>query len=173
MPIKFKINGKENANIDELFKDISQVSEKLNRRIIMAVQAACLKVVERARNLPSPPATMRYKTITTEDGKTKKVYNPHQPNYIDDSEVLRNSIGFAIYDKGVKVAANFESKPGSELGIAVADETAARFPNSFVAIIVAGANYAAAVESKGYFVLTEPASHLGEELMAYLREIKI
>lgn len=160
MPIKFKINGKENANIDELFKGISDISARLNRRIIMAVQAACLKVVERARNLPSPDETLRGK--------------PHQPNYIDNTANLRQSIGFAIYDQGVKVAYNFTQQgEGSAQGLAVCDETAARFPDKIVAIVVAGMNYAAAVESKGYFVLTEPASHLGEELMAYLREIKI
>lgn len=159
MPVKFKINGKEAANIDEIFKNVKTVSERLNRRIIQAVQAACLNVVTRARNLPSPTSELRGK--------------PHQPNYIDNTAVLRGSIGFAIYDKGVKVAANFESKPGSELGIAVADEAALRFPDNFVAIIVAGANYAAAVESKGYFVLTEPTSYLGEELMSYLSRIKI
>lgn len=160
MPITFKINGKKNANIDELFKVVSEASEKLNRRIIMAVQAACLKVVERARNLPSPSEELRGK--------------PHQPNYIDNTANLRQSIGFAIYDKGVKVAYNFTQQgEGATQGLAVCDEAAARFPDKIVAIVVAGMNYAAAVESKGYFVLTEPASHLGDELMAYLREIKI
>ncbi len=160
MPVTFKINGKPNANIDELFKGITEVSERLNKRIIMAVQAACLNIVTMARNLPSPPETLRH--------------TPHQPNYIDMTGNLRQSIGFAIYDKGVKVFSNFLTQgDGATKGLAICDQTAVNFPNEIVAVIVAGMEYAALVESKGYFVLSEPVSHLSEELKKYLSQIKI
>lgn len=157
MGVQIKINGKTKTDINELFKGVSDYSEKLNRRIINALELACRAVVTKARELPSPPETMRG--------------TPHQPHYIDDTEVLRNSIGFVIYDKGVKVHQNFTQKQGSEQGLAVADEAAAKFPNQLVAIIVAGANYAAAVESKGYFVLTQPTMELPTILQQYLQEV--
>ena len=162
MGVEFKINGKKTANINELFKDVEKYSEKLNKRIIMAVRAACWNVVKRARELPSPSEELRH--------------IPHQPNYIDFSGHLRQSIGFVIYDKGVKVAENFEQGNdgiGAAQGLAVCDNVAAQFPNSIVAVVVAGMEYAAAVESKGYFVLSEPASHLADELKTYLSQIKL
>lgn len=159
MPVEIKINGKKAHNINELFKNAETISERINNRIIMAVQAACLRIVTRARTLPSPPETLRH--------------TPHQPNYIDDTGVLRQSIGFAIYNKGVKVVSDFQQGEGGSKAVAVADTAAARFPNEICAIIVAGADYAALVESKGYFVLSEPVSHLNDELLQYLRQIKI
>ena len=172
MPIEVKINGKPKADINDLFKDVEKFSESLNSDIIDAVTLACLQVVTEARNLPSPPETAKWRIVPgKKEGTSKKVYNPHQPYYIDDSSILRHSIGFAIYDKGVKVMQNFEQQPGAELGVAVADEAAQKFPNQIVAIIVAGANYAAAVESKGYFVLTQPTMKLPEILQGYLRQI--
>lgn len=159
MGVKFTINGKETADINAMFKDIDAAAGRIKSRIIMAVRLACLATVRRARELPSPPETMRGK--------------PHQPNYIDQTGVLRASIGFAIYDQGQRVMENFEKGgEGAAQGIKTAEDVSKKFPDKIVAIVVAGADYAAAVESHGYFVLSEPASHLGEILQSYLRQIK-
>lgn len=160
MPVKIKINGKANANINDLFKDIENVADKTRNRIIMAVRLACYEVIKAARNLYCPPETERHK--------------PHAPNYIDDTGVLRASLGFVIYERGLRVYENFEAGgEGAQKGLAAAQDLANRFPDKIVAVVVAGAEYAAALESRGYFVLSEPASHLGEYLQTYLSKIKL
>lgn len=159
MPVGFKINGNPATNINEIFKDLESAAEKTRQRIIMAVRIACLQVVKMARELPSPPETERS--------------HPHQPHYIDKTGILRASIGFVIYDRGARVFENFEKGgEGAQKGLVAANSMAAKFPDKIVACIVAGAEYAAAVESKGYFVLSDPASHLGEILQTYLKQIK-
>ena len=159
MPIRLKYNGKPFADIDAAFEGVETAAANLEKRIIMATQAACLNIVTMARNLPSP------------GGELRKA--PHQPHYIDDTGVLRASIGFSIYDRGRQVVKNFGGGDGEGLALAACNEVAAKFPNTIVAVIVAGADYAAAVESKGYFVLSEPVSHLSEQLRLYYKNIKI
>lgn len=160
MGVTFTINGKRTDDINAMFRDIDAAAGRIKSRILMAVRLACLATVRRARELPSPPETMRGK--------------PHQPNYIDQTGILRASIGFAIYDQGQRVMENFETGgEGAAQGIKTAEDIAKRFPDKIVAIVVAGADYAAAVESRGYFVLSEPASHLGEIMQTYLSQIRL
>lgn len=159
MPVSIKMNGKVVADVNAAFEGIEAAAAKIEKRIIQATQAACLNIVTMARNLPSPGGDRR---------KT-----PHQPNYIDDTGVLRESIGFSIYNQGQQVVKNFGGGEGEGLALAACNQVAAKFPNTIVAVIVAGAEYAAAVESKGYFVLSEPVSHLSEQLRLYYKQIKI
>ena len=162
------MNGKAVADVNAAFEGIEAAAAKIEKRIIQATQAACLNIVTMARNLPSPGKQAKWRTV---DGK--KIYNPHQPNYIDDTGVLRESIGFSIYNQGQQVVKNFGGGEGEGLALAACNQVAAKFPNTIVAVIVAGAEYAAAVESKGYFVLSEPVSHLSEQLRLYYKQIKI
>lgn len=159
MPVSIKMNGKVVADVNAAFEGIEAAAAKIEKRIIQATQAACLNIVTMARNLPSPGGELRRQ--------------PHQPNYIDDTGVLRESIGFSIYNQGQQVVKNFGGGEGEGLALAACNQVAAKFPNTIVAVIVAGAEYAAAVESKGYFVLTEPVSHLSEQLRLYYKQIKI
>lgn len=78
--------------------------------------------------------------------------------YKDRTANLRASIGYIIVRDGKTVKENFE---GEDKGVSkakeVANEVALKYPKGFVLIGVAGMNYAAAVESKGYDVITGSA----------------
>ncbi len=93
--------------------------------------------------------------------------------YVDDTGNLRASIGYIILDNGKVVDANFKKAEGTdgETGVLVgyqkAEEIAQQNPNGLVFIGVAGMEYACAVESKGYDVITSSA----EECMKLLKEI--
>ena len=144
-------------NIDELISKAAEEAEAIVDDIIPAMQQACTDVVTMARELPSPPATQRDE--------------PHQPNYIDDTGLLRGSIGFALYNNGVLVTADYGGS-GAKEAKQTADGVAAQFPDGIVAVIVAGADYAAAVESKGYDVLTGSAKQLQKIFKGYIDDVK-
>ena len=80
-------------------------------------------------------------------------------NYKDQTGNLRSSIGYLILKDGKVIDKNFQGDKarGKEAGIKAASEVANDFPKGYVLIGVAGMNYAAAVESKGYDVITGSA----------------
>lgn len=86
--------------------------------------------------------------------------------YQDQTGALRNSIGYSIFKNGKLV---FDAYPGEGEDAKAADESrriAASKMNAsgWCLIVVAGMNYAAAVESKGYDVLSS-AEHLAESIL--------
>lgn len=81
--------------------------------------------------------------------------------YNDITGNLRSSIGFLILKDGQIVGEDFQpadkgtdKATGQAKGHALAEELAARHSTGYVLIVVAGMEYAAAVESKGKDVLT-------------------
>jgi len=80
-------------------------------------------------------------------------------SYKDRTGNLRSSIGYLVlkngeqYSQGGFVQVKNGGK-GISTGKIVLDEAAAKFPKGYVLIVVAGMEYAAAVESKGRDVLT-------------------
>ena len=79
-------------------------------------------------------------------------------NYDDQTGNLRSSIGYAIFDNGKEINSIFEIADKDEKGAGV--KSAKKLAKEQVAktglclIVTAGMNYAAAVESKNYTVLT-------------------
>jgi DNA-binding protein YbaB len=144
-------------NIDEIISKAEEEAEALLDDIIIAMQQACMDVVKMARELPSPPVIQREE--------------PHQPNYIDNTGYLRGSIGYALYNNGTLVVEDYQGS-GQEAAKKTADEVAAQYSDGIVAVIVAGADYAAAVESKGYDVLTGSAKQLKNIFKGYLEDVK-
>lgn len=102
--------------------------------------------------------------------------------YKDQTNLLRSSIGFVIYDRGQKVREYFEAttrnaqgqagEQGVQKGLATAEEVAQQHPQGIVCVVVAGANYALAVESKGYDVMTSHTNHAADFVQPYLDQIK-
>ena len=88
-------------------------------------------------------------------GEELAKYAKDQHNYQDQTGNLTNSIGYAVVKQGKIVTYGGEIQPGegAEEGLKVAQQMAAKLPNSFSLIIVAGMNYAAYVEAKGYDVI--------------------
>lgn len=84
-----------------------------------------------------------------------------QANFTDRTGNLRSSIGYVILKDGDQLYDNFRSVSGGPDGVAkaqeVIEEAKRNFPTGYVLIGVAGMDYAAAVESKGYDVITNSA----------------
>lgn len=91
-------------------------------------------------------------------------------NFQNQSGALRSSIGFQIYDHGELFSENFEAValPGADVGLRegrlLAQEAAAPYKDTIVVVLVAGMDYALAVESKGYDVITGTTDKLQKML---------
>ncbi len=83
--------------------------------------------------------------------------------YTDRTNNLRSSIGYVLYKDGQKIAASFgkqgkgvegDGAQGVAKGESFADEVAGKYQRGFVAVLVAGMEYAAYVEAKNFDVIT-------------------
>ena len=88
-------------------------------------------------------------------GEELAKYAKDHHTYTDQTGNLTNSIGYAVVKQGKIVTYGGEIQPGEGAaeGLKVAQQMAANLTNSFSLIIVAGMNYAAYVEAKGYDVI--------------------
>ena len=94
-------------------------------------------------------------------------------NYTDRTGNLRSSIGYLILKNGEVIDQNFAGNDkGRENAQKAANEVAGQHPNGYVLIGVAGMKYAAAVESKGYDVITGSAPN-SNDLKQLFRAIKL
>ena len=95
-------------------------------------------------------------------------------NYTDQTGNLRSSIGYVILLNGNQLSENFE---GNSKGVQFAKRTVAnikgKYSRGYVLIGVAGMDYAAAVESKGFHVITGSANVAQEALKRAMERIKI
>jgi len=152
---------KAKFDIDKLFAGVYKRVDVIMSAVEEALQMVCLEVVQKAKALGT--------------GSPAMAGQPHQPNYIEWTHYLKASIGYVVYNNGKKVAEHFDAG-GSGKGLAgvkkgqePADSVAKEYPKGIVAVMVAGAEYAAYVESKGYDVLTSPANEAGSLLQKYLQ----
>ncbi|MDH6308038.1 hypothetical protein M2451_002557 [Dysgonomonas sp. PFB1-18] len=88
-------------------------------------------------------------------GESLVKYAKEQHNYTDQSGNLTNSMGYVIVQNSTPIHFGGLNQPGegADAGLKVAMKLAAETPSSFSLIIVAGMNYAAYVEAKGYNVI--------------------
>lgn len=86
-------------------------------------------------------------------GEDLAKYAKDNHSYTDRTGNLTNSIGYAIVRDGSIIYFGGAVQQGEEEALKVATKMAATLPNSFSLIIVAGMNYAAYVEAKGYNVI--------------------
>lgn len=121
--------------------------------------------------------------------------------YTDQTSNLRSSIGYIILKDGIIISTGgFEqiksnqtgirrkngtldkrykanrgvqtAKEGSEIGKELAEKLASNYSEGFVLIVVAGMDYAAAVEAKGYDVLTSSEEFAKSEIPKILEKLK-
>ena len=99
-------------------------------------------------------------------------------DFTDRTGNLRSSIGFIILKDGSPVYQNFEtSKKGTDKqsglrrGLEFASKEGEILMVGYVLIVVAGMEYAAAVESKGFDVLTSGSIIASRELKGSLDEL--
>ncbi|WP_138481541.1 hypothetical protein [Dyadobacter bucti] len=111
--------------------------------------------------------------------------------YKDQTGNLRNSIGYVLLKDGVIIKGDFKrsasvtsttkagktkttkgSADGVQTGKSFAESLAKGYPRGYVLIVVAGMNYAAAVESKGKDVLTSSELYAKEHLPRMVSQLK-
>lgn len=99
-------------------------------------------------------------------------------SYKDQTGNLRSSIGYVIAKDGEVIIGNFkESNKGSdkstgkERGHRVAEEISLSFSGGYILVGVAGMDYAAAVEAKGYEVVTGANTLCNEYLKKALHSV--
>lgn len=88
-------------------------------------------------------------------GENLVTYAKAMHNYTDRTGNLTNSIGYAVVQNSKIVTSGGENQPGegSENALSILQKFAEQCSNSFSLIVVAGMNYAAYVEAKGYNVI--------------------
>ena len=140
-----------NADMSKLFAKIDARTEEAKASYTEAFEMACRDIVNLAK-----------KTNT----------------YKDQTNNLRSSIGFVLYDRGELVTENFsiagmgtegDGAKGIVEGKRIAEEAANIYPESLIGVIVAGMEYALYVEAKGYDVLTGSCLQAKQILEKYIK----
>lgn len=144
-----------NFDIDKIFGEIeSKVAPVIEQAIADAFELAMLDCVKAAKS------TNTYK---------------------DQTNHLRSSIGYQLYNRGQLVSENFSkagtgtegdaSASGMQKGREAAQEAAKLWPQDIIGVVVAGADYALYVESRGYDVITGSSQQLKTILQERMREV--
>lgn len=89
---------------------------------------------------PSKPLQQREFKPREIKGFTRRGITPQKPkfgDYLDQSQNLKNSIGYVIYAQGIQVRENFDSGPGASKGKTLANDVAKRHRSGYVLVVVA------------------------------------
>lgn len=107
-------------------------------------------------------------------GEELTKYAREQHNYTDQTGNLTNSIGYAVVRNGkiVNYGGEIKSGDGAAEGLKIAQKMAANASSSFSLLIVAGMNYAAYVEAKGYNVILPAELKAKADLPAYMQKLQ-
>lgn len=95
--------------------------------------------------------------------------------YKDRTGNLRSSVGYVILYNGEQYTENFQQlkgKEGVQRAREVIEELKGNYPRGFVLICIAGMDYAAAVESKGYDVITASSTIAENALRKAVKQIQ-
>jgi hypothetical protein len=119
-----------------------------------------------------------YKYVGEEFVRKARLKTSEDGGFRDITGNLRSSIGYIILKDGASVSQSFEpSTRGSDKATglskakAYAKELADGFPKGITLIVVAGMEYAAAVESKGKDVITGSSFNVENDLKKLLTSI--
>ena len=104
-------------------------------------------------------------------------------DFMDQTGNLRNSIGYVVLKDGREIGANFTrtakptasnstGKDGLKVGADFARSLIAQYGSGYALIVVAGMEYAAAVEAKGKNVLTSAEQFAETRLPIIKRQIE-
>lgn len=122
--------------------------------------------------------------IGIEAVKFAKKYHGYQ----DRTGNLTSSIGYAIINNG-KIESTYgggdatvqqgltgktkkikSTSEGRQGAVKIVEQLAAEYPRGLILVVIAGMEYAAAVESKGYDVITGSSLYADAELLPFIRE---
>lgn len=97
-------------------------------------------------------------------------------DYMDRTGNLRSSTGYVVFKNGVAIHVNFEQTlsglKGTNEGKKIAIKAGSKYKNGVCLVVVAGMNYALAVESRGRDVLTSTELFAIQEMPGLLAELK-
>lgn len=107
-------------------------------------------------------------------GEELTKYAREQHNYTDQTGNLTNSTGYAVVRNGkiINYGGEIKSGDGAAEGLKIAQKIAANTSSSFSLLIVAGMNYAAYVEAKGYNVILPAELKAKADLPAYMQKLQ-
>lgn len=138
-----------NFSAKEFFDDLQARMERIERAVLMSLRKIGETFVKNAR----------------ENG-----------TYNDITGNLRSSIGYVILKNGEQIYENFKTVSGGPSGNNIAQKVARdvgkKFPKGYVLIVVAGMEYAAAVESRGRDVLTASSITAKSDLEKAIASLK-
>lgn len=136
-------------NRADIKKALEEKAKRINDAILMRLQRIGEQFVTNARN---------------------------RADFTDRTGNLRSSIGYVIMKDGRDIFENYEQRKGGPEGEAkakeVIEDAKKNFPTGYVLIGVAGMDYAAAVESRGYDVITSSAQIAESALKAAVAKIQ-
>jgi len=163
---------------------VIKINPKFNKEAITAMMAKQMAKIEAATLSRLQRIGEQFVADARNDG-----------TYKDQTGNLRNSIGYVILKNGEQLQDNFRlaakveveitrgknkgkkkttkgSANGKEKAMALIEELKANFPRGYVLIVVAGMDYAAAVESKGKDVLTGSSKKATASLRTAMQSIQ-
>ena len=116
---------------------------------------------------------LAFVTLLKYMGEKLAKYAKDSHNYQDQTGNLTNSIGYAVVQNKEIVYYGGSDQPGegAKAMLEAAMKYAATLPNTFSLIIVAGMNYAAYVEAKGYNVILPAELKAKSELPAEIKKL--
>lgn len=107
-------------------------------------------------------------------GEDLAKYAKEQHNYTDQTGNLTNSIGYAVVRNGKIVDYGGEIQPGEGAaeGLKIAQKMATNASSTFSLLIVAGMNYAAYVEARGYNVILPAELKARKDMPSYMSKLQ-
>ncbi len=146
-------------------KKLLRDAQRIEKAIISRLNMIGLQFVADARNQPVPSVSRKPDPAT---GRVRAI-GPKEPVYEDWSKNLRNSVGYFILRDNTVIAGQIEGG----LAGAAAKSALAEVPSrrGIRLIGVAGMNYASAVESLGYNVITMQSVVAVDELEKQMKAL--
>jgi hypothetical protein len=133
-------------------------------------QATVRKMIEEKKERIRQAIILRLQKI----GEEFIVNARHNGTYTDRTGNLRSSIGYVILDNGKQLFEKFpgSSEEGKDAAKVSLEQAAQGLDKGLVLIVCAGMEYAAAVESKGYDVLTASGKVAEKSLRAAIKIVQ-
>ncbi len=141
---------------------IEQFKERLQTVAVKTLQRVGEESITIARNLGS-----EYKLLTAEELEQLR-HKPHQPNYIDDTGNLRQSIGYLVAVNGDVKTADLQNSQAEDLANGVLATVGG---NEVTLVMVAGMEYASDVSERGYDVLDSAAINAKNKFVELSKQI--
>ncbi|MFC4212156.1 hypothetical protein ACFOWA_13230 [Pedobacter lithocola] len=170
---------KPRFNSSKLKAEIQKRVGQINLAILTRLQLVGETFVANARSKAADIYFVEVngrKTAKHKYGPRPKLITESTPGFIDHTSNLRSSIAYIILKNGKTIQENYEVSGTGSKGVqsakALIREIKAKFNTGYVLVVVAGMNYAAAVESRGFDVITGSSKIAEAELRAALEKIK-